>query len=157
MDAGMYKQSGGDVERGGMISMRGMALQKRLLPVACVIGLVTTIVLFRYARPEDTILLVALSIAMIVGDVLICASFFRQADEVRDGGDHLIVTRSDQDVRIPLRQVSKVTAGIRGVTLHLAQPVEFGSTITFSPPRALGRGAVVMSLRNRIQAANRPN
>jgi hypothetical protein len=153
MDKRVYRLTAGDLEDAGLISARGMALQKRLFPVASVLWLVITVAVIRHTWPANTVLLAAAIIVGILGDILIGVRLFWQADKVIDGGNHLLVWNGDQEVRIPLRDVNKVRATFWGVTLHLAQPVEFGSTITFTPLRALGRGAVVMSLRSRMQAA----
>ena len=140
-----------------MISARGMALQKRLFPFAAVLALVTTVVMIRYTWPANTVLLAAAIVISLVGNILTGVRLFGQADEVIDAGDFLVVRKNDREVRIPLRDLIQVSATFWGVTLHLAQRVELGSTITFSPQRALGRGAVVMSLRSRMQAAKRPH
>jgi hypothetical protein len=157
MDARVHRQSVGDLENAGMISARGMALQKRLFPLAAVLALAATVVAIRYTWPANTVLLAGAIVVSLVGDILTGVRLFGQADEVIDVGDYLLVRKNDREVRIPLRDLIKVSATFWGVTLHLAQPVEFGSTIAFSPQRALGRGAVVMSLRSRMQAAKRPH
>lgn len=156
MDARVYGRTGGEANDAAVISMKGMVLQKRLFPLWAVahVVLVAVLVLSGTWRPS-TPLLSAVIIVTIVGDILIGLRLMGQADQVIDAGDHLLITRNDQEVRVALRDVTKVSPSFWGVTLHVPESEPFGSTITFSPPRALGRGAVVMSLRSRIQAARR--
>jgi hypothetical protein len=69
------------------------------------------------------------------------------ADEVRDGGDHLVVTRGSEEERIELSQVASVSARLtshsRRITLKLARPSRFGEEIRFAPkvPFSLKRSA----------------
>ena len=155
MNPERYGRSRQDLADGGTISARGMALQKRLFPLVSIIGLLVAAALVRQRWPENLALLAAVIIIDVAGSILIGMGLFKQADEVIDAGDHLIVTKNDQEIRIPLRDVTKVRATFWGVTLHLSQEGPFGSTITFTPQRTLGRGAVVMSLRTRTEAARR--
>jgi hypothetical protein len=157
MDVRTYRRTGDDLEEAGRISARGMVLQKRLFPLWSVLALVLIVVALRQTWPANMVLLPAAIISSIVGSLLLGVAFFKQADDVIDAGDHLIVRRDDEEVRIPLRDVRKVSASFLGVTIHLAQPVQFGPTITFTPQRALGRGAVLMSLKSRLVAARPPN
>ena len=153
MDARVYGRTSGEPKDAAVISMKGMALQKRLFPLGAVLLTLITIVVLRDTWPANRVLLPAVVFVTIVGDILIGLRLMRQADQVIDAGDHLLITRSDQEVRVALRDVKQVSPSPWGVTLHVPESEPFGSTITFSPPRALGRGAVVMSLRSRIQAA----
>lgn len=158
MDARTYGRSGGKLNDGAVISMKGMALQKRLFPLAAVahLALIAVLVLSD-TWPANRALLSAVFIITIVGDILIGLRLMKQADQVIDAGDHLLITRRDQEVRVRLRDVTKVSASFWGVTLHVPESEAFGPTITFSPQMGLGRGAVIMSLRSRIQAAKRPH
>ena len=153
MDARRYGD--GDPREVGLISMKGMAWQKRLFPVVSVVPLVVTVVLLWRTWPANPLLLLAGAVISLVGSILTGFRLFQQVDEVVDAGDHLIVKKDDQEVRIPLKNLTKVSATFWGVTLHLSESVPFGSTITFTPQPALGRGAVVMSLGSRVLAANR--
>ena len=155
MDARTYTRPGGHVDDVATISTRGMVLQKRLFPLASVLALVVIFVVLRHTWPANTILLPAAIILSLAVSILNWVMLVRQADDVIDAGDHLIVRKSDQQVRIPLRDVTTVSASFWGVTLQVSPSMPLGSTIRFSPQRALGRGAVVMSLRTRSQAAKR--
>src|SRR5688572_9235954 len=157
MNARMHRQVRGDLENGVVISARGMAWQKRLFPLVSLLAVVVAAVVLSRTWPDHTILVAAVLLAIIVGDLLIGLRLMRQVDEVIDAADYLIVRKSDQEVRIPLRDVSRVSPTFWGVTLQVPDSVPFGPAITFSPQPALGRGAVVMSLRSRIQAAKRPD
>jgi hypothetical protein len=155
MDGRVHGRTGGELKDAAVISMKGMVLQKRLFPVAAVVVALMTVVVLRDTWPANKVLLPAVIFVTIVGDILIGLRLMRQADQVIDAGDHLLITKNDQEVRVALRDVTTVSPGPWGVTLHVPPSEPFGSTITFSPQRALGRGAVVMSLRSRIQAAKR--
>ena len=157
MNVRVHRQFNGALENGAVISAGGMALQKRLFPLVSVLALVGAGVVLSRTWPDNMILVATVILSMIVGDVLIGLRLLRQVDEVIDAADHLIVRKSDQEVRIPLSDVTKVSPTFWGVTLHVSESVPLGPTISFSPQAALGRGAVVMSLRSRIQAAKRPN
>jgi hypothetical protein len=155
MDARVYGRSGRQSNDGAVISMSGMVLQKRLFLLWAVLLAFMTVMLLRDTWPANKVLLPAVIIVTIAGDILIGLRLMKQADQVIDAGDHLLITRNDREVRVALRDVTKVSPSPWGVTLHVPLSEPFGPTITFSPQLGLGRGAVVMSLRNRIQAAKR--
>jgi len=157
MNVRVHRQFNGALEHGAVISAGGMALQKRLFPLVSVLTLVGAGVVLSRTWPDNMILVATVLLFIIVGDVLIGLRLLRQVDEVIDAADHLIVRKSDQEVRIPLSDVNRVSPTFWGVTLHVSESVPFGPTISFSPQAALGRGAVVMSLRSRLQAVKRPN
>ena len=59
------------------------------------------------------------------------------ADDVRDGGDYLLVRRGSEEERIELSDIINVSASMfmnpPRITLRLAQPGRFGEEIAFSP------------------------
>jgi hypothetical protein len=61
------------------------------------------------------------------------------ADEVWDGGDHLVVKIGDQSETVPLANIMNVSASTLvnppRITLRLVNPGRFGQEISFSPPR----------------------
>jgi len=94
--------------------------------------------------------------------------FFRKllwdlADEVFDGGDHLIVERSGVQARIELSNVQNVAwttmVSPERVTLTLRQPTSLGREVVFSPPIRLSpfavfsRSPIVDDLIERVEAA----
>ena len=153
MDAHMHRRSSRDVKDGATISTKGMVLQKRLFPFVSVLLLVMMVVAFRHTWPDNVFVLPAVIIFSLAGSILNWIVLARQADTVIDAGDRLIVTKEGLEVRVPLRDVTTVNPTLWGVALQVSPSTPIGSTIRFSPQRALGRGAVVMSLRARIQAA----
>jgi hypothetical protein len=132
-----------------------MVLQKRMFPLTSVLLLLMMIGAFRHTWPENMFLLPAVILVSLSASILNWVVLVRQADTVIDAGDGLIVTKGDQQVRIPLRDVTSVNPTLWGVTLQVSPSTSIGPTIRFSPQRALGRGAVIMSLRARIDAAKR--
>ena len=155
MNVHTHRHPAGDVKDGATISTRGMVLQKRMFPVASVLVLAIVVVAFGPTWPDNMILLPAAIILSLAVSILNWIMLVRQADAVIDAGDFLLVRKNDQEARIPLRNVTAVRPTLWGVTLEVSPSTPLGSTISFSPQRALGRGAVVMSLRTRIQATKR--
>ncbi|HST01948.1 MAG TPA: hypothetical protein VLJ84_09820, partial [Usitatibacter sp.] len=63
------------------------------------------------------------------------------ADEVRDGGDYLLVKRGRLEERIAFSDIMNVSASVMvnppRITLRLARPSKFGDEVTFSPIRSM--------------------
>src|SRR6185312_12333110 len=81
-----------------------------------------------------------LAITLVIGGVIMAAVFKRRmwslADDVLDGGDHLIIRRGTREARIELANVSEVSVDSgppAKVTLQLKLPSEFGAKISFLP------------------------
>jgi hypothetical protein len=155
MSARTYGTGAGELNEGTQISAMGTAIQKRLFLLWDVLALVVIFVAFRETWPANPFLLPSAMIISVVSSVLLAVGYFRLADEVIDAGDHLVIRKGDEEMRVPLHDVKKASASIWGVTLHLDPPVQAFSTISFAPARTLGRGAVLMSLHSRIAAAKR--
>ncbi len=84
------------------------------------------------------------------------------ADEVWDGGDHLVVKIGDQSESVPLGSIMNVSASTLvnppRITLRLVSPGRFGQEISFSPPRnsmfnPFARNAVADDLIERVHRA----
>ena len=84
------------------------------------------------------------------------------ADEVWDGGDHLVVKIGDQSESVPLSNIMNVSASTLvnppRITLRLVSPGRFGKEISFSPPRnsmfnPFARNAVADDLIERVHRA----
>ena len=84
------------------------------------------------------------------------------ADEVWDGGDHLVVKIGDQSESVPLANIMNVSASTLvnppRVTLRLVNPGRFGQEISFSPLRnsvlnPFARNAVADDLIERVHRA----
>jgi hypothetical protein len=85
------------------------------------------------------------------------------ADVVMEVNDELILTYGKTKVSVPLVHIMKITESV-GVspscaTLHLSEPSELGSLLSFSParPGAIGGSPVVKALQARVEAARRSN
>lgn len=88
------------------------------------------------------------------------------ADEVLDGGDHLIVRFGSRSTRVPLTDIESVSESTfthRGrITLRLWRPGPFGSVIAFVAPREcltdlmpLARGRIAEDLKERVEHVQR--
>jgi hypothetical protein len=84
------------------------------------------------------------------------------ADEVWDGGDHLVVKIGDQSESVPLSNIMNVSASTLvnppRITLRLVSPGRFGPEISFSPPRnsmfnPFARNTVADDLIERVHRA----
>ena len=84
------------------------------------------------------------------------------ADEVWDGGDHLVVKIGDQSESVPLSNIMNVSASTLvnppRITLRLVSPGRFGQEISFSPPRnsmfnPFARNTVADDLIERVHRA----
>ncbi len=84
------------------------------------------------------------------------------ADEVWDGGDHLVVKIGDQSESVPLQNIMNVSASTLvnppRITLRLVSAGRFGQEISFSPLRnsmfnPFARNAVADDLIERVHRA----
>jgi hypothetical protein len=84
------------------------------------------------------------------------------ADEVWDGGDHLVVKIGDQSESVPLSNIMNVSASTLvnppRITLRLVSAGRFGQEISFSPPRnsifnPFARNVVADDLIERVHRA----
>jgi hypothetical protein len=84
------------------------------------------------------------------------------ADEVWDGGDHLVVKIGDQSESVPLANIMNISASTLvnppRITLRLVNEGRFGKEISFSPPRnsflnPFARNAVADDLIERVHRA----
>jgi hypothetical protein len=84
------------------------------------------------------------------------------ADEVWDGGDHLVVKIGADSETVPLANIMNVSASTLvnppRITLRLVNPGRFGQEISFSPPRnsifsPFARNAVADDLIERVHRA----
>jgi len=97
-----------------------------------------------------------------LGYVIMRKFVFDLADEVFDGGDHLLVRFGDEQERIPLDSIINVNQTVMvnppRATLTLRSPGRFGKTVVFSPIQTgvLFRSSPIMdTLIERIDAARR--
>jgi len=87
------------------------------------------------------------------------------ADEVWDGGDHLVVKIGGESETVPLSNIMNVSASTLvnppRITLRLVNPGRFGREISFSPPRnslfnPFARNSVADELIERVHRARPP-
>jgi len=115
---------------------------------------------------------VVLQVAMVVMAAALCfislAKLRNLADEVKDGGDHLLVRKGSAEERIPLSNVigvgpslrSRMTNGPLVLTVRLRSPCRFGLEFEFIPREASFpsnplRNPIAEDLIRRVDDANR--
>lgn len=90
------------------------------------------------ARPR-LVFLVPPLLMLVFGYLLMRKLVWDLADEVWDGGDHLVVVLSGQRETVPLANIMNVSASTLinppRITLRLIHPGRLGQEIIFSPPR----------------------
>jgi hypothetical protein len=146
------------------ISGRSTFYYKRVLPVL-LFGLpLLFLYLSLYASSVRPPLLAFLPPLLLVAFVFVLMRklVWDLADEVWDGGDHLVVKIGDQSESVPLTSIMNVSASTLvnppRVTLRLVSPGRFGQEISFSPPRnsmfnPFARNAVADDLIERVHRA----
>jgi len=83
--------------------------------------------------------LIAILVVLMVVGIVLTTRLWKFADEVRNDGDALLVTKGGIQERIPLAAIVEVKVASalsrRQVTLRLAQPGRLGGVISFIPFR----------------------
>ena len=99
---------------------------------------------------------------IIFGIFLFKFLVFDLSDEVYDDGDTLLFINKKREVRIKLKDIKNLNfqrSRPPRVTLSIQYETEFGSELTFSPPRSkwmgLGKNEVVEDLIDRIDKTKR--
>jgi hypothetical protein len=123
------------------ISGRSTFFIKRLFPVlffGILIFIVCTGLFASRTRPPLAFFLPTL-LMIPFGYVLMRKLVWDLADEVWDGGDHLVVKIGGESETVPLSNIMNVSASTLvnppRITLRLVNPGRFGQEISFSPPR----------------------
>ena len=103
---------------------------------------------------------------LVIGFVVFRKFLWDLADEVRDGGDFLVVRRGSIEERVQLSDImnigmSQFTNPPR-LSLRLRKPGKFGDEIVFSPPRAsmwnpFARNPIAEDLMQRVDRARSVN
>jgi hypothetical protein len=116
------------------------------------------------ARQTPMFLLVP-CVMMVFGFLLFKKMIWVLVDEVKDGGDFLVVRRRSEEITVFLSSIINVSSSINTnppqVTLRLDQPGEFGSEIVFSPKtegftiNPFKKNAIVEDLIIRVDKARR--
>lgn len=101
----------------------------------------------------------------VFGYVLFKKLLWVLVDEVRDGGDFLVVRNRGEEVRVDLSNIMNVSASSNmnppQVTLRLVRPSKFGSELVFSPVQKglslnpFRKNEVVEDLMVRVDKARR--
>jgi len=99
---------------------------------------------------------------LVIGFVVMKQLVWGLADEVRDGGDYLVVTKGRIEERIPLSNIMNVSASTMvnppRIELRLVEPNRLGDRIVFSPARSgtlnpFARNAIAEDLIVRVDRA----
>jgi hypothetical protein len=116
------------------------------------------------ALSKTPFILVGPVFMLAIGFIVFKKFLWDLADEVRDGGDFLIVRRGSVEERVQLSDIMNV--GMSQFTnpprlsLRLRKPCKFGDEIVFSPPRTsafnpFARNAIAEDLIQRVDRARR--
>jgi hypothetical protein len=98
----------------------------------------------------------------VVGLLLMKFFLWNLADEVYDCGDSLLVRRGGIEESVPLAGITEVALALFSrpprITLKLARPGKFGSSIVFTPPTSpglelFGRNPIAEDLKAKVQRA----
>lgn len=113
---------------------------KRVLPVM-LFGLPLFFLYIAFSAPHGPPLLSLLPMLVLVPIfyLMLRKLVWDLADEVWDGGDHLVVKIGADSETVPLANIMNVSASTLvnppRITLRLVNPGRFGQEISFSPPR----------------------
>jgi hypothetical protein len=103
------------------------------------IGIFLVIGLTAGAVRQTPIFLLGPCVMLVFGYFLFKKMIWVLADEVRDGGDFLVVRLHSEEVTVYLSNIMNVSATANmnppQVTLRLVKPSKFGSELVFSPAR----------------------
>ena len=146
------------------ISGQSTTYYKRVLPALLFAAPLLFLFLALFVMPVRPPLLTLLPPLLLVPFfyLLMRKLIWDLADEVWDGGDHLVVKIGDQSESVPLSNIMNVSASTLvnppRVTLRLVNAGRFGKEISFSPPRnsflnPFARSAVVDDLIERVHRA----
>lgn len=120
--------------------VRYMPLFKYLLPCVVYIGVCAWMVAdeSKKPRPDYPTLAITFVIVAVIMAVVFKRRMWGLADEVFDGGDHLVVRRGKREARIELLNVSGVSVDSgppTKITLQLKLPSDLGTKVEFLPYR----------------------
>jgi hypothetical protein len=151
------------------ISSKQTFFVKKVFPAIWLGGVAmffVTAVLSGNVRRDAPVMLIIPLAMLVFGFFLFKKIVWDLADEVRDGGDFLIVRRGSVEERVQLSDImnvgmSQFTNPPR-LTLRLRKPGKFGDEIVFSPPRAsmwnpFARNAIAEDLIQRVDRARSGN
>jgi hypothetical protein len=146
------------------ISGRSTFYYKRVLPVM-LFGLPVFFLYVTFSVPHGPPPLLGLLPMLVLVPIfylMLRKLVWDLADEVWDGGDHLVVKIGTDSETVPLSNIMNVSASTLvnppRITLRLVNPGRFGQEISFSPPRnsifnPFARNAVADDLIERVHLA----
>jgi hypothetical protein len=123
------------------ISGRSTFFYKRIFPLlfAGFFVVIVGVAMLGSRRPPSPLIFMPPLLALSLGYLLMRKLVWDLADEVWDGGDHLIVKKGDRQESVALANIMNVSASTLvnppRITLRLVTPGRFGQEISFSPPR----------------------
>jgi hypothetical protein len=145
------------------ISSNQVFFVKRFLPILLVVIALAPVLLMYSESGRFHPAAVVPAVLIVFGLAVIYPKLvWSLADEVRDGGDYLLVKRGRLEDRIAFSDIMNVSASVMvnppRITLRLARPSKFGDEVTFSPIRSMtlnpfARSAVAEDLIVRADAA----
>ncbi|MGN6113054.1 MAG: hypothetical protein ACTHOC_08620 [Luteimonas sp.] len=148
-----------------VLSSRMTFYFKRIFPVVWLGFLVVFVVIggMSGAWDKDPVFFVVPALMAVFGVIFFRMLLWTLADEVRDGGNFLVVRKGSVEERIPLADIINVGlsqfVNPRRLSLRLRRPGKLGDEIVFLPKQPalqfnpLARNAVAESLIKRVDAA----
>ena len=114
---------------------------------------------------QQPVVLVGPVLMLVLGFFLFRKLIWDLADEVRDGGDYLLIRRGEIEERVPLSNVMNVSlsqfTNPRRLTLRLRKPGKFGDEVVFVPASSFSfspfaRNPVAEDLIHRVDRLRQP-
>jgi hypothetical protein len=148
-----------------VISSRMTKFYKYVFPFIWfgVLAVVIAVGLISGAIHHAPMLLTVPCLMVVFGYFLFKRLLWVLADEVRDGGDYLVVKNHGEEITVCLSNIMNVGATTNmnppQVTLRLVQPTKFGNEVIFSPVRGgfslnpFRKNAIVEDLIVRVDKA----
>jgi len=148
-----------------LLSSKLTFFMKWVVPVVWTVGIAVFvgIALATHAWGKDPAMLMTPVIMLLAGTIMYKVLIWNLADEVRDGGNVLIVRKRSIEERVPLSEI--INIGItqftnpQRLTLRLRTPGKFGDEIVFMPKQSLirirpfARNKIAELLIKRVDAA----
>lgn len=149
------------------LSSSSTFLMKWILPAFWFAGVLVAGIVFLLTgvAMKQPVALVAPVLMLTLGFFLFRKLIWDLADEVRDGGDYLLVRRGDTEERVALSNVMNVSlsqfTNPRRLTLRLRLPGKFGDEVTFIPASTFSfspfaRNPVAEDLMHRVDRLRKP-
>jgi len=149
------------------LSSSSTFLMKKIMPAFWFAGVLGAGIAFVASGVvvRQPVTLVAPVLMLTLGFFLFRKLIWDLADEVRDGGDYLLVRRGDTEERVALSNVMNVSlsqfTNPRRLTLRLRKAGEFGDEVSFIPASTFSfspfaRNPVAEDLMRRVDRLRQP-